>query len=485
MKKIKSDKNQIIIYRYIRNEKGHLVISALAGCGKTHTIVSSVSEIKERYNKKVIFLAFNKSTEQELLSKLDGDIEVKTTHKFGFGRIRSKYYNVEFDKTGKKYLNLAFEHIKPQIKHIPHKEQYNYLKRVEGLVELGRSHLTSDYEQLASLALEHDLAPRNGEIGHAQTLMHIANSSRETVDFTDMIYWPAKDELYEQKYDYVYIDESQDLNPAQHHMVKSILAPNGRLIAVGDRNQAIYGWRGASVDSFDQLSDFAGKVLPLSKSFRNSKAVIKYAQRIVPAIEAWEDAVEGEVNRVSGFPYEEVENGDFILCRTNQPLTAVYFALLKKGRKVKIKGKDISKKLLNIVKFSGTTYVYQLKEYLDQYMEKEVIKLVTLSQSKSKFEASVIFLDDKINSIKTIASNFTSTQEVVRQIEDMFDDSVGDWISLSSVHKAKGLEADNVFIIRPDLMPHPRSVGSALNQEKNLEYVAITRARNRLFIVDE
>lgn len=56
---------------------------------------------------------------------------------------------------------------------------------------------------------------------------------------------------------------------------------------------------------------------------------------------------------------------------------------------------------------------------------------------------------------------------------------------LSTIHKAKGLEAERVFILKPDLMPHPKAKrGWEIDQENNLRYVAITRSKRELYLVN-
>jgi len=68
--------------------------------------------------------------------------------------------------------------------------------------------------------------------------------------------------------------------------------------------------------------------------------------------------------------------------------------------------------------------------------------------------------------------------------EEIFSDDTHSGIILSSVHRAKGLEAERVFILKPELMPHPLATSEQeLQQEMNIKYVAITRAKKELYIV--
>jgi superfamily I DNA/RNA helicase len=94
------------------------------------------------------------------------------------------------------------------------------------------------------------------------------------IDFSDMIFYPAKyPELITEQYDYVCLDESQDTNNAQVQLIENIIRkPGGRLIAVGDEKQSIYGFQGSNIDSFQQIQKkFNTTVLPLTVTYRCAK----------------------------------------------------------------------------------------------------------------------------------------------------------------------------------------------------------------------
>ena len=94
---------------------------------------------------------------------------------------------------------------------------------------------------------------------------------------------------------------------------------------------------------------------------------------------------------------------------------------------------------------------------------------------------------DKVRAIKVIAKDLKTTEAVINRIETIFKDDQKDGICLSTVHKAKGLESDRVFIIREDkfLLPHCMRKAWMAEQEYNLVYVAYTRAKKYLgFVID-
>ena len=97
-------------------------------------------------------------------------------------------------------------------------------------------------------------------------------------------------------------------------------------------------------------------------------------------------------------------------------------------------------------------------------------------------------ISDRYQSIKVVweaSQNLETTQDLIRTIEDLF--AVEDpAVSLSTIHRAKGLEADRVYVLRRDLMPHPMAkTDEARKQEANLEYVCYTRAKHELVLIDD
>lgn len=299
-----------------------------------------------------------------------------------------------------------------------------------------------------------------------------------------MIYLPAIDNsIWMFPQDYVFIDECQDLNRCQIRIIEKVLKKDkmsgktiGRLIAVGDFFQGIYGFNGADEKSFEWFEKFPNtKVLPLSVSFRCSKEVIKKAQEIVPDIKALDSAPDGCVR--SGSVLTEAESGDFVLCRTTLPLVKLFFEFLGKNKKAIIKGSDIG---IHLIELIGTIPTL---EKLKEFWETE------LSNYRRDLKASGILnplehsgystLQDKVTTLLFLAQLATNITDLKVKINAIFTDKI-EGICLSTVHKIKGLEANRVFIVRPDLLPLPNARSWQYVQEKNLEYVAYTRAKLEL-----
>lgn len=243
-------------------------------------------------------------------------------------------------------------------------------------------------------------------------------------------------------------------------------------------HNSIYGFNGSSEKGFEWFREREStKVLPLSYSFRCSKNIIAEANKIVPQIKSLPTALEGDVRE--GKVLEEAKAGDFVLCRTTVPLIVMFYLLLDKKQKAKIKGSDVGSGLVEMTKSHKN--IDELIKYWNKKLDN--LKMALLSKNILDYtqDSSYISMEDSVNTLTFMAKKNSSIDELVKNIEDIFSDDIGgNWITLSTIHKVKGLEADRVFIIRPDKLPLPVRKKWQIDQEMNLKYVAITRAKNEL-----
>jgi superfamily I DNA/RNA helicase len=275
----------------------------------------------------------------------------------------------------------------------------------------------------------------------------------------------------------------QDINRAQQRLIEKMLRRDkhtkkykGRLIAIGDGFQSIYAFTGITDRTFQWFKEFQNtKILPLSYSFRCSKKVTEHAQKIVPNIKALPEAPEGSVR--DGDVLNEAKNGDFILCRTTAPLIRLFFEFLSQQKKAVIKGSDIGLKLIDLINDFKT--IPKLIEYWESEIEEFKKKLYNDGILNPQEHSGFVALEDKVNTLLFLSRVSDTIEGLKHNIKTIFTDKLTG-IVLSTIHKAKGLEANRVFIIRPDLIPLPNSKKWQYKQEKNLEYVAITRAKVEL-----
>lgn len=283
----------------------------------------------------------------------------------------------------------------------------------------------------------------------------------------------------------------QDLNACQRMLMQKAIKDDGRFIAVGDPAQAIYGFAGADSDSFKKLLDIPNTIeLPLSVCYRCGSDIIDFVKRFMPQIEASEGAKKGVIEQDSS--YLNVRKGDMVLCRNTMPLVSLCMVYLKKGIKAYVMGTDISKSLIAMVDATKRkTEPYSIENVFARiYREKE--KLVNNIAKKEKITIAeaeqsnlVQVMTDRIMTLEVLCVNCETGFDLVDKLEKIFSDN-SDGICLSTIHKSKGLEADRVFIIHEDLMPSKHAVKDwEKEQERNLMYVAYTRAKSVLGFIDD
>jgi DNA helicase-2/ATP-dependent DNA helicase PcrA len=476
---------QQAIFDWIVNGVGNLVINAVAGSGKTTTIVKCMDFIASHLS--ICFLAFNKSIVEELTSRVPKHVNVQTLHSLGFSGIRKTYKGVSLDNYRVKTIISQFNE--------EWKEEYEYCNRVHKLVDLIRQHLVFDLESLTALAIKQDLEIVNGECERALQVFSVMGPDSlgqyTKIDFVDMLYIAATDPKVKlDQYDWVFIDECQDLSPVQHLLFQKIKKAEGRHVAVGDRNQAIYAFAGADAHSFDTLCNLPNTTqLPLSVNYRCPKSGIALAKTIVPQIEAHEGAAEGVLDENG--KVEHIQDGDFVLCRNTAPLVKLCLEFLKEGKKAYVKGGDIGASLVSLIQKSKTSTLKDLWQYLAKEHSNVYFKLKTrypfLSHEDLVEHNTYVLFAEKMTVLQVIAEagDVATPKDLIAKINFIFrDKSPG--VCFSTIHKAKGMETDNVHIIERALMPSKYAkTAEARAQEENLRYVAVTRHKASLRFVSD
>ena len=303
-----------------------------------------------------------------------------------------------------------------------------------------------------------------------------------SIDFDDMIYMPMVINASFKRYDYVFIDEAQDTSHVQRHLLNSMLKFRGRLIAVGDSSQAIYGFRGADSNSMNAIKEaFNATALPLSICYRCAKSIVTKAQTVNDQILPFEKNGEGKVRFQANYQPSDFGNKDAILCRNAAPIVGMAFSLIRNGISPNVLGRDIGKGLVTLCnKWKSVTTINALLEKLRSTYE--------LAVTKAKGdESKVVALSDQIETIKIFADecpdNRVST--LVSIINNFFSDATDNRITLCTVHKSKGLEWHKVFLLDPDkFQPSWVRMEWQQIQERNIEYVAITRAKEELVYIE-
>lgn len=470
---------QQAIFDFVEHGRGNAIIKAVAGSGKTTTIVHAMS----RARGSSIFLAFNKAIAEELKRR---GVNARTFHSLTYAPVtRARGAVVNTDKLLKLVdANWADEDI------------WNYGVFARKMVGLARQSgigclLPDTDEHWFELAAHHDLEPeREGAtlsrgIELARGLLALSNAQRGTVDFDDLLYCAVAEGVTLPKFDFVFVDEAQDTNAIQRAILRKILRPGARVIAVGDPAQAIYGFRGADSDSMDLIArEFECVTLPLTVSYRCPRAVVAEAQRWVPEIEPAPTAPEGAVVRRGGsWRNADFAAGELVVCRTTKPLIALAYRLIRDKIPATVLGREIGQGLLALIKRLNAHSIDELIERLEAFTRREYEKAIA-----AKNETKAAAVEDKSETLQVLIASLTEDNRTIDALRAAIDHLFAEKcnaVILATIHKAKGLEAERVYWLNSSKCPakwakQPWQQG----QERNLCYVAITRAQRELVLIE-
>lgn len=477
-------------WRAIQENTQHVILSALAGAGKTFSIVNALRYL---VNQHVIFVAFNKHIVDELESRIPEGMIAKTMNSFGRLQVVNYFPHL------KKFNAFEEDKLWRIIETYVNKEDDNaefIVNAVHSLVTLCKVNLLDgkDIKRLDALCLKHGVDTNDLTNAIYTLVPQVLNQCKvqnKTIDFADQLWYVYAYGMPVETFDVMLADEIQDWNPLQQLVAIKALGKNGRFVGVGDKHQSIYGFSGADTNSIANLTAMLAEtsrnvlVKPLTYTRRCPKTHVSLAQVIVPEFKAFDDAKEGFV----AYPnYEDmislIKQGDMIICRRNSPLISLAYTLIKKGMPVIVKGRDIGKSVIVLInKLSGKkiTKITDLLDKAEIYRAKEIEKL---QKQGKKAESAMIILNDKIDTLIALCEDKDTVKELIEFIDQLFqENNTKNAVLLSSVHKCKGLENDTVFVIQYDKIEIPLKDAELAQQEKWLHYIALTRSKNGLYLV--
>lgn len=512
------------IFNFIQNDTRNAVVSAVAGSGKTTTLLMAIDRIPE--DKQILFMAYNNHIQKELTEKADphDNLLIRTVHSFGLWAVKNynphastnpnkyrqlfrdviEYHNTNNEAKIAKYSfdkrHLAItKKIKKIISEIVIGNFPEFTTEIVNLCNLGRLYnIDIDIKQrglslLNKLSETHTIPSDNKQTEIAWYLTKLGVYYTYEIDFTDMIYLPVILNLETEKYDFVFIDECQDISTCQRHLMEKAIKPDGgRFIAVGDPAQAIYAFAGADNDSFDALLKEPNTItMPLSTTYRCSKPIVDFVRPLNKQIECVPTNTDGKI--IKEFSYKDVEDGDMILCRQTFPLVSLCINYLSEGKKAYIIGSDIGKSLAKMIenaKRTGVNYTMDnVLRVLYTDLQTNIQKIMDnhgMSREEAKNDEYIVMNNEKILAIEALSRGISNPNNVIAKINNLFSDEKEAGICLSTVHKSKGLENERVFILHPELLPSKKAVLPwEIEQEKNLAYVAYTRAKHTLGFIHD
>lgn len=505
------------IFLFVREGEGSAIIIAVAGSGKTTTLLEALKYV--RRGSRVAVVCFNKTIQLEMEKRarelgIGNNVMIRTQHSVGFGAWL-RYLGLDFrqfDSCGQ-LTDAKSWHILDELAkqgHITKDDVADYGSFVKKLVGIGKNAgvgietLLKDIpETWEALINHHDIyfdSEATSDEEYERELAHVIGMTQQVLamscewarnernpelDFDDQLYMPVLEGLELFKNDYLFIDEAQDTNPLQVLMCRMMLKRGtGRLFAFGDPCQAIYGFRGAGVNAIDELKEeFDAIELPLTISYRCPQSVVEWVKQYVPYIEAAPTAKLGEVRAFDGYGPESFTKTDVILCRITAPLITLAYWFIKRKVACRVLGREIGEGLLALVKKMHARTIDELEQKLEHFKAREVAKL-TDKRDAAKAQA----ITDRVDCVLTIAENLNEDERTIdglkAAIDNLFRVSNG-CITLSTAHKSKGLEWERVFIL--DMAKYMPSKYARQQwqkkQETNLIYVAGTRSKDKLYFL--
>ena len=324
-----------------------------------------------------------------------------------------------------------------------------------------------------------------------------AQGRQGIIDFDDMIWLPIVEGWTPQERTWVFVDESQDLSPAQLQLALLTAGSNGRTVMVGDPKQAIYAWRGAALNGMDDAYDVLRqhkrgcKRLNLLLTYRCPKAHVALCNTLYPQakdedkLKAPDSAIDGVFCRVSA-KTDWLSKMDYsrliTVCRTNAPLIGAALACLKRGQKAVIRGRDFSTQLISFVRHInpyGNESCSTFLGAMDLYIQLETRKAEERDDTLSPM------VQDQADCIRVLADGVDTVKGIIDRINAIFDDETTDAVIFSTIHQAKGLESDYIAILSPSLMPGPwAKEPHEIEEERHIMWVAWSRAKYALIFVD-
>lgn len=463
-----------------RSTDKNIIVQACPGSGKTTNLVHMCNEVINP-KQHTAYLAFGKDMVKEAKAKLPIRMErdILTLNGLGHRAIMSAFGTIKMDIEDKlpKVYRLAMDAVKQGRleARIAYHERVSNVSKAVGLMKIN---IGLEQDEILFLAMcdDRDIDVYPNMFNDCVRILVASDDEKKVIDFNDQLRFPIIYNLPLPQYDNGVIDESQDLSTIQRLMLSRIHA---RFCFVGDKRQSMYVFRGAMLDAMEQMKEeFDCVELPLKLSYRCSKAVVNEARLLFDDIEALETAQEGAVQ--IGMPdayMPALTPNDIVLCRLNAPLLSYAYALLKSGIACHVAGRDIGQGLIKLINKIPCSTVGQFIDGLEQWRDAETAKAIEKGN-----DHKIQSIADRADSVMVFVNqcNLTdSIREIKEKIYNLFNAGMG--VKLSSVHKAKGLEANNAYILCSDLMPLQWAIKPVdKQQEYNIKYVAITRAKNTI-----
>lgn len=464
-----TDQQQQIINAAIQPDTPNLVIEAGAGTGKTSTL-RMIGDAKPR--ERGLYVAYNKAIQLDAEGSFPGNVQCRTAHSLAFRtfgrqfkhrlngpRINAKqaasilgisrYHEIDGRAIMPKHLaRLTMETVGRFCRSTANEITSWHVPDVPGVTtEDGQAEVDALILPLARRAWNDDLTQRDGRLRFEHDMyLKLWQLSGPSLGF-----------------DFILFDEAQDADPVILDVIQR-QAHSSQLLPVGDRSQAIYGWRGA----IDSMSRFGGNRLLLSQSFR-------FGPHIAEAANTWLDLIDrnhmGTDLRLEGLEsinsrVEPLEAPGAVLCRSNARCIAEIVEAHESGRTAALVG--------------GATDIRRMAEAAASLMAGAGCDHPELFTFRTWREVEEFVDEESAGSDLKVFVRIINKHgpEAIMDLADSVVDEEKADVVVSTAHKAKGREWDTVRIAPDFRQPEEGEVPT--REEAMLAYVAVTRARHIL-----
>jgi len=606
LNKLNNDQRQVV-----EHTEGALLVTAGAGSGKTRALTHRIAYlVKEKgiSEQNILAITFTNKAAMEMKERLaamldiqnaKNEIWVSTFHSMCVVMLRryadriglSSNFSIYTEKEKESVIKRIFKNKYPDTDIEP--------KHIIGAISNAKNKgLDPDgYKERFSYQ----------ENVYKIYLVFVAYEQEKTksnaLDFDDLLIYTRQllagctepREYYQHKFKYILVDEFQDTNGLQYEIIRTLAGYHKNIMMVGDEDQSIYSWRGASLKNLQAfINDFSPKQYKLEQNYRSTQNILDIANNLISnnsdrlAKNLWTDNPRGaditthiskDENSEADFVLQKVlylkrqhdlKNSDFaILMRVNALTRAFEEKCMSHGIPYRITGgfkfydrkeiKDIlaylriaanpkdNEAVLRVINFPsrkiGQTSIDQLTSYADDIFTSDTLHDIILSsdtsdllplelrrkllpfaavlkrieEAKTKLDVAAltrfiislldlkaVFNDDTdenenrkqniselVGSIEAFVktnpgANVSEYLQTVSLFSDTDNLQSDDKLSITTIHSAKGLEFKCVFIVglEDGFLPIAKSIDKelALQEERRLFYVAITRAEQLLFL---
>jgi superfamily I DNA/RNA helicase len=475
----------------IINSTGNIKINAVAGSGKTTTVIEYAKTRPE--TSKILYLAFNRSVKLEAAKKFAdnglNNVKVETAHSLAYKNIvfQNKYkVRAQGYKTNEIAELLSLK---------GNGEKHGEYVIANHISKFIAYFCNSDKQRVQDLNYLDTITDPKAKAFVSSFYSYIVSQSRQLLSKMDKGEIEITHDFYLKKfqlsnpvlpYDYILFDEGQDASPA---MLDVFFKQKATKVIVGDTHQQIYGWRFA-VNSLEK-ADF--KTYYLSTSFRFSQDIANLAMEV---LKFKKHIDQHHTISIKGKGGGKKIRSKAVLARTN-------LGLLLKAIEYITEKKDIKS-----IYFEGNinSYTYaddgaSLYEVLSLYNEKRHLikdKLIASMKDMDELEDYIEKTEDvQLGMMVEIVTEYgNEIPGIIKKIKEKHvenDNKENAEVIFSTVHRCKGMEYDSVQLVNDfvsekkleKLKENKKSdelSATKLNEEINLLYVAVTRTRNSIYI---